>query len=153
MQVSTSFQALLRNEKRLNEKAFIEDFSTLPLNLVYSVDDPDQKLEIFTSIFKSCLERHAPVRRVKITCPPAPWLNTDNIRQLQKECNQLRHLVYKKTTINGISWYKFREVRNKIKTKIKQVKRCFYEKALSSSKPRVMANYPSSTLLRQTQMC
>ena len=123
----------MRNEKSLNEKAFIEDFSTSLLNLVYSVDDPDQKLEIFTSIFKSCLKSHAPIRRVKITRPPAPWLNTDDIRQLQKKRSQLRQLAHKTKPPSKDAWYKFREVCSKIKTKIKQVKRRFYEKALYSS--------------------
>ena len=126
---------------------------------MYSVDDPDQKLEIFTSIFKSCLERHAPVLRVKITRPPAPWLNTDDIRQLQKERNQLRHLAHKIKPPSKDAWYKFREVRNKIKTKIKQVKRRFYEKALSSSKPKELWQtihrllHPNPHPIRQTQMC
>ena len=126
----------LRNEKRLNEQSFIEDISMLPLNLVYGIDDPDEKLEIFTSMFKSFLEKHAPLRRVKITRPPAPWLNTDDIRQLQKERDRLRHLAHKTKSISTNVWSEFREVRNKIKTKIKKIKRCFYEKALSSRKPK-----------------
>ena len=35
---------MIRDEKRFNEKAFIDDFSTLPFSVVYSIDDPDDKL-------------------------------------------------------------------------------------------------------------
>ncbi len=126
----------LRNEKQFNEQSFIEDISMLPPNLVYGIDDPDEKLEIFTSMFKSFLEKHAPLRRVKITRPPAPWLNTDDIRQLQKERDRLIHLAHKTKCISTNVWSEFRDVRNKIKTKIKKIRRCFYEKALSSQKPK-----------------
>ena len=126
----------LRNEKRFNEQLFVEDFSMLPLDIVYGIDDPDEKLEIFTTMFKSCLGKHAPLRRVKITRPPAPWLNTDDIRQLQKERDRLRQLAHKTNPPSTNVWSEFREVRNKIKTKIKKVKRCFYEKVLSSRKPK-----------------
>ena len=104
--------------------------------LVYGVDDPDEKVEIFTSLFKSCLENHAPLRRVEITRPPAPWLNADNIRQLQKERDRLRHAAHRTTPTSLDIGSKFREVRNMLKTKVKKIKRSLYEKASSSRKPK-----------------
>ena len=85
---------------------------------------------MFTSLFKSCLDRHAPRQRVKITRPPAPWLQAQDIRQLQSERNKLRHAAHE-SKLESV-WAKFRAVRNLIKTKIKKVKRAFYQKALSS---------------------
>jgi hypothetical protein len=125
---------MIRSERQFDEKAFLEDVAALPLNLVYSVDDEDEKLEIFNNLLKSSIDRHAPLRKVKITRPPAPWLNTGDIRQLQAERNKLRHLAHE--TMEDSTWQAFREIRNKIKTKIKQVKRSFYRKALSSRKPK-----------------
>ena len=124
---------MIRDEKQFDEKVFIEGITMLPLNLVYSTDDADDKLES-DIMFKSCLDKHAPLRRMKITRPPAPWLNADDIRQLQTERNKLRHLAHA-TNLDNVR-QAFREVRNKIKSKIKQVKRSFYQKALSSSKPK-----------------
>lgn len=60
-----------------------------------------------------------------ITQPPAPWLNKEDIRKLQKERNVLRYLVHKKNLVS--IWNKFLEVRNKIKTKIKSIKILFQE--------------------------
>ena len=74
----------------------------------------------------------------KITRPPAPWLNKDSIRELQKERNQLRYLAHK--TSSPCVWDKFREVRNKIRMKIKTVKRAFFRQALSSRKPKELWN-------------
>ncbi|CAB3988515.1 Hypothetical predicted protein [Paramuricea clavata] len=123
---------LLRDEKQFDEKAFIGDIASLPFNIVYGIDDPDQQLDIFNSLIKDCLDRHAPLRRSKITRPPAPWLNHSDVKQLQKERNELRYLAHK-TNLSHV-WNKFRVVRNTIQTNIKKVKTAFYQKALSSKK-------------------
>ena len=80
----------LRNEKELDENAFKEDFSLLPLDVVYGLESPDDMVDALNSLMKDCLDRHAPLRRVKVTRPPATWLQTEEIRQLQKERDQLR---------------------------------------------------------------
>lgn len=82
-----------------------------------------------------------------ITQPPAPWLNKEDIRKLQKERNVLRYLAHIKNLVS--IWNKFLEVRNKIKTKIKSIKHAFFRRALSSNRPKEPRNiihrilYPS----------
>ena len=125
---------MIRDEKHFDNKAFIDDFSTLPFSVIYSTDDPDDKLYLFNSLFKSCLDRHAPLRKTKLTRPPAPWLNSEDIRQLQTERNKLRYLAHK--TQSDVVWQAFRDIRNRIKTTVKKLKRSFYQKALSSKKPK-----------------
>ena len=137
----TRFQTrykLLRNENHFDEAKFKEDLGGVPFSTVYGVGEPNEKLDIFNSLFKSCLYRHAPLCRTKVTRPPAPWLNEEEIRKVQRERNELRHLAHR---INspGI-WEKFRDVRNRIRTKIKSVNRAFFKKALSSSKPKDLWN-------------
>ena len=58
---------IIRNERQFVENAFLEDVSALPLNIVYSTDDADDKIEVFYSLFKSSIDRHAPLRKMKIT--------------------------------------------------------------------------------------
>ena len=50
----------IRNMKTFDEQEFIRDLDTLPLNIVSSSDDLEEQLEYFNSMFKECLERHAP---------------------------------------------------------------------------------------------
>ena len=57
--------------KTFDEQEFISDLDTLPLNIVSSSDDLEEQLEYLNSMFKECLERHAPLRRVRVTRPPA----------------------------------------------------------------------------------
>ena len=114
--------------------------SRVPFNVLYGVDDPNEKLDIFNSLFKSCWDKHAPLRRTKITRPLASWLNKTDIRKLQTEQNVLtnRYLAHK-TNLASV-WNTFRELHNKIKTKIKSVKRAFLRRALSSNKPKELWN-------------
>ena len=84
----------LRNEKQSDKQAFNEDLKATPFNLVYSVEDPDEKLEIFNSLLRTCVDKHAPLWKTKITRPPAPWLHKENIRKLQRERDQLRYLAH-----------------------------------------------------------
>ena len=83
-----------------------------------------------------CIDRHAPLKRIKITRPPAPWLHDQEIEQLQNERNLLRHLAHSTKTADA--WKAFRKVRNLLKTKIKEAKRSFINIALSSSKPKAV---------------
>ena len=53
----------IRSEKEFDEQKFIEDFSKLPLNLIHSTDDIDEKLDLLNSMFTSCLDIHAPLRK------------------------------------------------------------------------------------------
>ena len=74
---------LIRNEKRFSETAFIDDFAALPFEIVYAFDDPNDKMVTFNCLVTECLDRHAPLKRTKVTRPPAPWLNDPSIRSLQ----------------------------------------------------------------------
>ena len=57
-----------------------------------------------------------------------------NIQKLQTERNMLRKKAHEKQTTTD--WEKFRIIRNQIKKEIKSAKKNFYQKALSSKKPK-----------------
>ena len=119
----------IREERYLSKSAFIDDVRGLPMNTIYGVDDPDEKLEIFNTPLFNCIERHAPLKRTKMTRPPAPWLKDDGIKDLQLERNKLRHDV--RATNDPATWKSYRESRNNLKSKIKKAKRNFRRRALS----------------------
>ena len=64
----------IRNMKYFNIKDYIDDFKTLPLSLVYSFEDPNEQLDTLKNRMLECIERHAPLVKIKITHPPAPWM-------------------------------------------------------------------------------
>jgi len=75
----------IRNEKNFNANLFKAEIEQLPFNLVYAFDSPEEKLDIFNELFASCLNRHVPLVKQKVTRPPAPWLKELNINDKQKE--------------------------------------------------------------------
>ena len=125
---------MIRNERNFNKDSFTKSFNELPLSLVYAVDDPDSQVNLLNSLFRDCLDEHAPLRRTKISRPPAPWMKHCDIAQLQKDCHVLREMSCKNNA-DEIFKSRYRDVRNKLKTKIKSAKRDFYQRAFSSKNP------------------
>ena len=52
------------NMKNFEENAYQQDFSTLPLSVVYGLESIDDKVSVLNSLITECIDRHAPLRRV-----------------------------------------------------------------------------------------
>ena len=59
---------VIRYKKQFSEAGFRENFTQLPFEVV------------------NALEGHEPLKCVRVTTPPAPWLNDPNIWMLQRTC-------------------------------------------------------------------
>ena len=77
--------------KNFKEESFVEDFSTLPMSIISYSDDPDEQLETLNSLILKCIERDAPLKRIRVTRPPAPWMKCPNIKDLKKERDTARY--------------------------------------------------------------
>lgn len=124
----------IRNEKKLSIKDYVKDFSMLPLSLIYSTDEPDDMVDILSRFMTECIDSHAPLKRTKVTRPPAPWLKHLDIMSLQQQRDKLRCTAHR--TKSGTDWEAYRKARNELKTKIKETKRKFLKSALSSRRPK-----------------
>ena len=123
---------IIRDMKNFRQQDFIDSFATLPLELVYAFNDPNDMISVFNELISNHINEHAPLKTIRVTCPTAPWMKDTDIVDLQQKCHQLRTLCH--TTNRETDWNDFRNVRNKLKTKIKSTKSNFYRKALSSKK-------------------
>ena len=74
---------IIRREKDVDMVAYYNDFSSIPFSVIYAFSDPEEMLASFNTLIKDCINRHAPIKRVKVTRPPCPWLKTNNIQALQ----------------------------------------------------------------------
>ena len=111
---------------------FKEDFSTLPLSLIYHLDDPDEQLETLNTLISECLERHAPLRKVRATGPPAPWMKDPLIEELQRKRDSARFTAHQTST--DAAWHEFHLVWKKLKSAIRTAQEAFIEKALYTNK-------------------
>ena len=124
----------IRDKRNLELDALKQDFAQLPLNLVFSTDEPEMQLDLLNKLIRECIDRHAPLRRTKVTRPPAPWMKDLDIQQLQRESHTLRKKARKGKS--DAIWSMYRDKRNELKHNISKTKRDFYNKALSSTKPK-----------------
>ena len=123
----------IRYMKNFDEQAFVADLEQAPFSLIYLSDDPDFQLDLLNSILVEHIDRHAPLRRVRITRPPAPWMKTEEIQLLQADRDKLRKAAHR--THTTAAWDAFRNVRNELKRAIRVAREQFVTKALSSKKP------------------
>ena len=110
------------------------DFQQLPLlNLVYSFDGPEDQVSIINKLVVDCIDTHAPIRKVKLSRPIAPWMNDPKIAYLQKDLDTQR-TIYRnhKSSSNHTNCH---NTRNKLKKAIKETKASFLHKALSDKEP------------------
>ena len=120
----------IRNEKLFDLNKYINDFSQLPLSIVFALDDPNDQVNVLNQLITECINRHAPLRKVKLTRPPAPWMSNLNITSLQRLRENQRKLAQQTDSVED--WNKYRETRNRLKKEIKQTKKNFFKKALLS---------------------
>ena len=104
--------------KHFNIKDYVDDFKTLPLALVYSFEDPNEQLDTLNNLILERIERHAPLVKTIFTHPPTPWMKQLDIADLQKKRDNYRYLAHHSPTEEN--WTKFRDIRNKLKSKIKE---------------------------------
>ena len=59
----------IRLEKKRNGEEFVEDCANLPLSVVYGLDSPDDVVQGFNTLFGECIDRQAPLKRIKSVTP------------------------------------------------------------------------------------
>ena len=72
------------------------------------------------TLITDCIEDHAPLKRTKTTRPPAPWLQKDDLRNLQQQRETLRQQAHE--TKSDSVWQAFRNVRILLKKKMKEAR-------------------------------
>ena len=49
------------------------------MNLVYAFDELDDQFTVLNKLALDCIEKHAPIKRVTLTRPTAPWMKDESI--------------------------------------------------------------------------
>ena len=70
----------IHDEKHLNIEQYVSDINDLPFSLIYAFDNVETKLDIFNSLILDCINKHAPLKKIKVTRPLSPWMQSGKIR-------------------------------------------------------------------------
>ncbi|KAJ8732167.1 hypothetical protein PYW08_014897 [Mythimna loreyi] len=103
------------NSEQLQRDAVCIDWS--PLQDATTVDD---KVSVFNNIVTELYDRHAPVRRVKLKRPPAPWMNQEILMAMRRRDRAFRRFKGDRSEEN---WDSFKTHRNRCNQKIRNAKR------------------------------
>ena len=60
------------------------------MSVVDTFDDPIEQPYMLNELTLTCINQHAPLRRIKLTRPPAPWMADLNIQALQQKKDNQR---------------------------------------------------------------
>ena len=75
----------------------------------------EDQLDTLNTLIPECLERHAPLRKVKFTRPHAPWMKDVAIVDLQQKRDKARYKAHKTQVPND--WEAFRNTQNQLNKK------------------------------------
>ena len=93
---------IIRDMKNFRQQDFIDSFATLPLELVYAFNDPNDMISVFNELISNHINEHAPLKTIRVTRPTALWMNDIDIVDLKQKCHQLRTLCH--TTNRETDW-------------------------------------------------
>ena len=63
---------IIRDMKNFRQQDFIDSFATLPLELVYAFNDPNDMISVFNEPILIYVNEHAPLKTIRVTRPTAP---------------------------------------------------------------------------------
>ena len=65
---------LVTNMSELNMNDYIADLKLLSTRIVFGFDDSNDQIAMLKKLITNCTTEHAPIKKVKSTRPPAPWI-------------------------------------------------------------------------------
>lgn len=108
-----------RDFSRFNSGPFYSDAMSANWESVLRSFDINEKITLLNANILNLFNKHAPLRKVRVTHPPAPWL-TMEIRATMKERDVARR-KYGKTKL-ACDFEAFRRLRNKSKQMVRNAK-------------------------------
>ena len=100
-----------RSFKHYDRDAFLGYLSMVPWSVIDSFEDIDEKLNAFHLLFNPILEKHAPIKQVKLRGRPNPCV-TDEIRALMKTRDKWRKLA--RRTNDPLAWSGYRNFKREV---------------------------------------
>ena len=76
----------------LNMNDYIADLKLLSTRIVFGFDDSNDQIAMLKKLITNCTTDHAPIKKVKSTRPPAPWMKDPELVTAKKHLEHLRSL-------------------------------------------------------------
>ncbi len=112
----------VRSYRNYDPELFAADLASKSERLlsVFSVNDINEKLKIFDEVLQTTLDSHAPIKTLKVSGRPCPFV-TPEIKELMSKRDRLHGLFLK--TRSYSDWCNFKAARNAVKTELIKAQR------------------------------
>ncbi|XP_046970436.1 uncharacterized protein LOC124537601 [Vanessa cardui] len=122
-----------RNFQKINKSNFMSDLNNIDWTAVYNASSIDEKMSIFNSLLTYLLDKHAPLRPIKLKHLPAPWL-TQDIKTLMAKRNVAKAKYKRNATTSGTDYLeKYKQLRNRCNKLCRDAQRKFIANAIENS--------------------
>ena len=121
---------LTRSYKNYKPEVFTRDLSEVPWNKIETFEDVDDCLYAFHQLFEQIVDRHAPVKKVKIRSRPNPFI-TPEIRELMRARDKWKKLAHRSN--DPLAWAGFRNYKREVKREIRIAEREFVRDQIANN--------------------
>ena len=95
------------------------------------IDDVDGQLNYFNCNFLRVLDRHAPVKTMKVRYRQSPFVD-DEVKELMKKRDRLHRIARQTKSI--CDWNSFRVARNEVKEVLREAEKRYVQKEIFKNK-------------------
>lgn len=121
-----------RNMKNFSEEDFLQDIASIDWEQALGTsDEVNELVETFSNVFSLVIEKHAPLRQIRVSEKYCPWMNAD-LKRLIRTRDRLKRYAVKHKSQALMSSY--RQCRNQVNTLNVALKRQYFSDKILQQK-------------------
>jgi hypothetical protein len=121
---------VMRSFAKIDSNLLLRDAAAIDWSPVFSASSTETKVTLFNAAILKLFDKHAPLHKVKVKRPPAPWI-TEGVRMAMRRRNRAFKLF--KRDRSDENWRLFKRARNRCNQMVRIAKRRFIHQNVSSS--------------------
>jgi len=119
-----------RDFKNIDKEAVIDDAKNVPWNQIYDCDTCDKKVQLLNDFLLQLLDKHAPIRTVKVKNDNPPWMSNE-LRVMIDERDKTRVKSLRTKDPKDCELHK--NLKNKTKQQIRNAKIRYYHQIFNAN--------------------
>ena len=120
----------VRSYKNFDEGKFIRDIENICWEPIHTATDIVTTYEKFISLLNAVIDRHAPMRKVRVKQKESPWM-TSEILAMIRDRDKLK-IKAKRSKLSS-DWEHYKKARNSVTSRIRHVKRQFISNKIQTA--------------------
>ena len=142
----------VRTHKNLNEASLLDDFHNLPIKLILeSSGNPDTLWLIWKSFFINILNKHAPVKTIRVRGNSLPYV-TAEVKHMKRTRDKLRSKANKTGSV--YLRQAFQQMRNKVNYTLRKLRSDYYTRKIEENKNNLRNTWKTlKSVMNETSTC